>query len=174
VVDFLDIDHTTALMNVAAATAKLEQAEREGTLPKVVLPVHLAGSSCDMAAKVALAERYGFALLEDASHAIGGRYQGEPVGNCLHSAITVCSFHPVKIITTDEGGPGHHQRSAAGPAHAGTAQPRHRARGRALSAASGWALDVCAAAAGLQLRITDIQVALGLSQLQRLDEVVVE
>ncbi len=89
-------------------------------------------SSCDMAANGALAECYGFALLEDASHAIGGRYQGEPVGNCLHSAITVFSFHPVKIITTGEGGPGHHQRSAAGQAHGGTVQPRHRARGRAL------------------------------------------
>ena len=75
-----------------------------GTLPKVVVTVHLAGSSCDMAAIGALAERYGFALLEAASHAIGGRYQGEPVDNCRHSAIEVFSFHPVDIITTGEGG----------------------------------------------------------------------
>ena len=68
-----------------------------------------------MAAIGALAERYGFALLEDASHAIGGRYQGEPVGNCLNSYITVFSFHPVKIITTGEGGHGHHHRSACWP-----------------------------------------------------------
>jgi dTDP-4-amino-4,6-dideoxygalactose transaminase len=128
----VDIDPTTALMSVAALESKLKQAERDGTLPKVVLPVHLTGSSCAMAAIGALAERYGFAVLEDASHAIGGRYLGEPVGNCRHSAITVFSFHPVKIITTGEGGPGHYQRSAAGPAHGGTAQPRHRARGRAL------------------------------------------
>ena len=92
-------------MSVSALAAKLEQAEREGALPKVVVPVHLTGSSCDMAPISSLAERYGFlALLEDASHAIGGGYQGEPVGNCRHSAITVFSFHPVKIITTGEGG----------------------------------------------------------------------
>jgi dTDP-4-amino-4,6-dideoxygalactose transaminase len=103
-VDFVDIDPPTGLMSVAALKAKLEQAERNGSLPKVLVPVHLAGSSCDMAAIGALAERYGFAVLEDASHAIGGRYRGEPVGNCRHSAITVFSFHPVKIITTGEGG----------------------------------------------------------------------
>ena len=103
-VDFVDIDPATGLMSVVALEQKLQQAEREATLPKVVVPVHLTGSSCDMAAIGLLAERYGFAVLEDASHAIGGCYQGEPVGNCRHSAITVFSFHPVKIITTGEGG----------------------------------------------------------------------
>jgi dTDP-4-amino-4,6-dideoxygalactose transaminase len=103
-VDFVDIDPATGLMSVAALDQKLQQAERNGTLPKVVVPVHLTGASCDMAAIGALAERYGFAVLEDASLAIGGCYQDEPVGNCRHSAITVFSFHPVKIITTGEGG----------------------------------------------------------------------
>ena len=91
-------------MNVAALQTKLHHAEHNGTLPKVFVPVHLTGSSCDMAAIGGLAERYGFAVLEDASHAIGGLYHGEPVGKCRHSAITVFSFHPVKIITTGEGG----------------------------------------------------------------------
>ena len=103
-VDFVDIDPSTGLMSMAALEAKLAQAEREGCLPKVVVPVHLTGSSCDMATIGSLAKRYGFAVLEDASHAVGGRFQGEPVGNCSHSAITVFSFHPVKIITTGEGG----------------------------------------------------------------------
>jgi dTDP-4-amino-4,6-dideoxygalactose transaminase len=103
-VDFVDIEPHTGLMSVDNLAAKLEQAERIGQLPKVVVPVHLAGSSCAMEAIGALAQRYGFAVLEDASHAIGGRYRGEPVGNCRYSAITVFSFHPVKIITTGEGG----------------------------------------------------------------------
>ena len=79
--DFVDIDPATGLMSVAMLEAKLRQAEREGALPKVVVPVHLSGASCDMAAIGALAERYGFVVLEDASHAIGGCYQDEPVGN---------------------------------------------------------------------------------------------
>ena len=91
-VDFVDIDPANGQMSVAALAAKLEEAEKKGTLPKVVVPVHLAGSSCDMAAIGSLAIRYGFAVLEDASHAIGGRYQGEPVGNCRYSSITVFSF----------------------------------------------------------------------------------
>ena len=97
-VDFVDIDPATGLMSVPALEQKLVQAERNGALPKVVVPVHLTGSSCDMAAIGSLAERYGFSVLEDASHAVGGRYKGEPVGNCRHSAITVFGL-PVKIIT---------------------------------------------------------------------------
>ena len=103
-VDFVDIEPSTGLMSVTALEQKLQRAERNGTLPKVVVPVHLTGSSCNMAVIASLAERYGFSVLEDASHAIGGRYCGESVGNCRHSAITVFSFHPVKIITTGEGG----------------------------------------------------------------------
>ena len=103
-VDFVDIDPNTGLMSIQALKAKLHHAEQIGLLPKVVVPVHLAGCSCDMAEIGSLSERYGFSVLEDASHAIGGRYQGHPVGNCRHSAITVFSFHPVKIITSGEGG----------------------------------------------------------------------
>ena len=103
-VDFVDIDPDSGLMSLTALQNKLVEAERCGTLPKVVVPVHLSGSSCDMAAIAALAERYGFFVLEDASHAIGGTYRGAPVGNCRFGSITVFSFHPVKIITTAEGG----------------------------------------------------------------------
>ena len=174
VVDFVDIDLNTGLMSVPALEAKLEKAEREGTLPKVVVPVHLTGSSCDMAAIVALADRYGFAVLEDASHAIGGCYRGEPVGNCLYSAITVFSFHPVKIITTGEGGlattndPVLAQRMAELRSHGIVRELERFER----PAAGPWVYEQ--QQLGFNYRITDIQAALGLSQLQRLDEIVIE
>jgi dTDP-4-amino-4,6-dideoxygalactose transaminase len=161
-------------MSVAALEAKLEQAERDGTLPKVVVQVHLTGSSCDMAAIGALAERYGFAVLEDASHAIGGRYRGEPVGNCCHSAIMVFSFHPVKIITTCEGGlastndPVLAQRMAELRSH-GIVREAERFE---QPAAGPWVYEQ--QQLGFNYRITDLQAALGLSQLQRLDEIVAE
>jgi len=173
-VDFVDIDAATGLMSMAVLKAKLEQAEGTGTLPKVVVPVHLAGSSCDMAAIGALAERYGFAVLEDASHAIGGRYQGEPVGNCRHSSITVFSFHPVKIITTGEGGlattndPELAQRMAELRSH-GIVRDAERFE---RQAAGPWAYEQ--QQLGYNYRLTDIQAALGLSQLQRLYEIVYE
>jgi len=173
-VDFVDIEPATGLMSVEALSAKLEQAESEGTLPKVVVPVHLAGCSCDMAAIGALAERHHFAVLEDASHAIGGRYQGEPVGNCRHSAITVFSFHPVKIITTGEGGlattndPVLAQRMAELRSHGIVREAERFER----PAAGPWAYEQ--QQLGFNYRITDIQAALGLSQLQRLEEIVAE
>ena len=173
-VDFVDIEPATGLMSMEALQTKLEQAEGTGTLPKVVVPVHLAGSSCDMAAIGALAERYGFAVLEDASHAIGGRYQGEPVGNCCHSAITVFSFHPVKIITTGEGGlattndPVLAQRMAELRSHGIVREAERFER----PAAGPWVYEQ--QQLGFNYRITDIQAALGLSQLQRLDEIVAE
>ena len=103
-VDFVDIDLQTWNMSVAALREKLEQAERDGRLPKIVIPVHLCGQPCEMESIGELAQQYGFKVIEDASHAIGARYQGEPVGNCRYSDIAVFSFHPVKIITTGEGG----------------------------------------------------------------------
>ncbi|PSI00335.1 UDP-4-amino-4,6-dideoxy-N-acetyl-beta-L-altrosamine transaminase, partial [Synechococcus lacustris] len=173
-VNFVDIEPSTGLMSMAALQTKLEQAERTGTLPKVLVPVHLTGSSCDMAAIGALAKRYGFAVLEDASHAIGGRYQGEPVGNCRHSAITVFSFHPVKIITTGEGGlattndPVLAQRMAELRSHGIVREAERFER----PAAGPWVYEQ--QQLGFNYRITDIQAALGLSQLQRLDDVVAE
>ena len=173
-VDFVDIEPATGLMSVAELKAKLEQAEHNGTLPKVVVPVHLTGSSCDMAAIGGLAERYGFAVLEDASHAIGGRYRCEPVGNCRYSAITVFSFHPVKIITTGEGGlattndPVLAQRMAELRSHGIVREAERFER----PAAGPWVYEQ--QQLGFNYRITDIQAALGLSQLQRLDEIVAE
>jgi UDP-4-amino-4,6-dideoxy-N-acetyl-beta-L-altrosamine transaminase len=103
-VDFIDIEPDTALMSVEKLAVKLEHAEKKGKLPKIVIPVHFAGQPCDMKEIYALSQKYGFKIIEDAAHAIGSRYQNEPIGNCRYSDITVFSFHPVKIITTGEGG----------------------------------------------------------------------
>jgi dTDP-4-amino-4,6-dideoxygalactose transaminase len=103
-VDFVDIDPRTYNMSVDALAEKLEAAEADGRLPKIVAPVHFGGQSCDMARIGALAERFGFRIIEDAAHAVGGKYLGAPVGNCRYSDIAVFSFHPVKVITTGEGG----------------------------------------------------------------------
>ena len=173
-VDFVDIDPATSLMSVKALEQKLQQAEQEGKLPKVVVPVHLTGSSCDMAVIGSLAKRYGFACLEDASHAIGGRYKSEPVGNCLYSDITVFSFHPVKIITTGEGGlattndPVLAQRMAELRSHGITKDEERFER----PAAGPWSYEQ--QRLGFNYRMTDLQAALGLSQLERLDAIVAE
>ena len=103
-IDFVDIDPKTYNMSVDALSEKLIQAEKLGKLPKIVVPVHFAGQPCDMPAIHELSKRYGFKIIEDASHAIGASYNQIKVGSCIHSDITVFSFHPVKIITTAEGG----------------------------------------------------------------------
>jgi dTDP-4-amino-4,6-dideoxygalactose transaminase len=103
-VDFVDIDPITYNLCPQQLEAKLIDAEKKGRLPKIVVPVHLTGQPCDMATIHALGQKYGFKIIEDASHAIGGQYRGEPIGNGRYSDITVFSFHPVKIITTGEGG----------------------------------------------------------------------
>jgi UDP-4-amino-4,6-dideoxy-N-acetyl-beta-L-altrosamine transaminase len=173
-VDFVDIDPSTGLMSLAELECKLQQSEQNGTLPKVVVPVHLSGSSCDMAAIGALAQRYGFAVLEDASHAIGGRYQGELVGNCRNSNITVFSFHPVKIITTSEGGlattndPQLAQQMAELRSH-GIVRELKRFE---QPPAGPWVYEQ--QQLGFNYRMTDLQAALGLSQLQRLETIVAE
>jgi UDP-4-amino-4,6-dideoxy-N-acetyl-beta-L-altrosamine transaminase len=173
-VDFVDIDPATGLMSMAALARKLELAERAGALPTVVVPVHLAGTSCDMAAIGAFAERYGFAVLEDASHAIGGFYRGAPVGICSYSAITVFSFHPVKIITTGEGG----LATTNDPQLAQTMRElrnhgivRETSR-LELPPAGPWTYEQ--QQLGFNYRMTDLQAALGLSQLERLAEIVAE
>ena len=103
-VDFVDIDPATYNISLPELSRKLVDAASKGTLPKVVIPVHFAGQSCDMAGIQALAQEYGFLVLEDASHAIGGKYKSQPIGNCRYSDITVFSFHPVKHVTSGEGG----------------------------------------------------------------------
>lgn len=173
-VDFVDIDPSTALMSVPALEQKLEQAARSGTLPKVLVPVHLCGTSCEMAAIADLSHRYGVAVLEDASHAIGGHYRGEPVGNCRYSTISVFSFHPVKIITTAEGGlattndPHLAQRMADLRSHGITKEEARFER----PASGPWSYEQ--QDLGFNYRLTDLQAALGLSQLQRLAAIVAE
>lgn len=168
-VDFVDIDPRTYNLCAEALARKLEQAEREGRLPKVVVAVHLCGQPCDMQAIHALSQRYGFKVIEDASHAIGGKYRGEFIGNCRFSDITVFSFHPVKIITTAEGGMaltndvGLADKMALLRSHGITrdpAQMTHEADGP-------WyyqQIDL-----GFNYRMTELQAALGLSQMERLD-----
>ncbi|MDO8769889.1 MAG: UDP-4-amino-4,6-dideoxy-N-acetyl-beta-L-altrosamine transaminase [Burkholderiaceae bacterium] len=168
-VDFVDIDPRTYNLCPQALERKLEQAEREGKLPKVVVPVHLCGQPCDMQAIHALAQRYRFKIIEDASHAIGGKYQGEPIGNGRYSDITVFSFHPVKIITTAEGGMALTNsaelanKMALFRSHGITrdpAQMTHEADGQ-------WYYQQIEL--GYNYRMTELQAALGVSQMQRLD-----
>ncbi|MEI6828848.1 MAG: UDP-4-amino-4,6-dideoxy-N-acetyl-beta-L-altrosamine transaminase [Synechococcaceae cyanobacterium ELA445] len=173
-VGFVDIDPATGLMSVEALAEKLADADREGTLPRIVVPVHLAGTSCPMAEIAALAQRYGISILEDASHAIGGSYQGQPVGSCEYSDIGVFSFHPVKIITTGEGGLAttNHQQLAQRMVDLrshGIVKDNSRFQ---LASAGPWSYEQ--QELGFNYRLTDIQAALGLSQLQRLDSIVAE
>lgn len=168
-VDFVDIDPRTYNLDPVALEEKLILAQNEGRLPKVVVPVHLCGQPCDMEAIHGLAQRYGFRIIEDASHAIGGKYQGEYVGNCRYSDITVFSFHPVKIITTAEGG-------AAATNHAGLAGRMELLRSHGVTRDpslmthdpdGSWyyqQVDL-----GFNYRMTELQAALGVSQLERLD-----
>jgi UDP-4-amino-4,6-dideoxy-N-acetyl-beta-L-altrosamine transaminase len=173
-VDFVDIDPSTGLISLDALEGKLRQADREGRLPKVLVPVHLCGTSAAMEPIAALARQYGVMVLEDASHAIGGRYQHQPVGNCRHSAITVFSFHPVKIITTAEGGlattndPHLAQRMADLRSHGITKDEARFER----PAPGPWSYEQ--QDLGFNYRMTDLQAALGLSQLQRLEAIVAE
>ena len=103
-VDFIDVEPDTALISIEALKKKLEKAKIDGNLPKIIIPVHFAGQSCDMEEIFILSKKYGFKIIEDAAHAIGGYYKDYPIGSCRFSDITVFSFHPVKIITTGEGG----------------------------------------------------------------------
>jgi UDP-4-amino-4,6-dideoxy-N-acetyl-beta-L-altrosamine transaminase len=169
-VDFVDIDPATANMNVERLAEKLAEARRTGLLPKVVIPVHLCGESCDMAAIGALAQEYGFRIIEDASHGIGGRYRGDPVGACRYSDITVFSFHPVKIVTTGEGG-----MALTNDAELLDRLQRHRSHGitsdraHMLPRPADEIWNYQQVHLGYNYRMTDIQAALGLSQMDRLD-----
>lgn len=172
-VDFVDIDPQTYNLCPRQLEVKLIQAHKTNRLPKVVVPVHFAGQPCDMAAIQALGQKYGFKIIEDASHAIGGRYQDEPVGNGRYSDITVFSFHPVKIITTGEGGmalTNNDQlanRLALLRSHGITRDPALMTEHMHGS----WhyqQVDL-----GFNYRMTDIQAALGVSQMKRLEGYVI-
>lgn len=171
-VDFVDIDPLTLNMSVEALAQKLEEAEKAGRLPDVVVPVHFAGASCDMAGIRALADRYGFKILEDAAHGIGGSYRDKHIGSCEYSDVTTFSFHPVKIITTGEGGLVlTNDERIAEQAHLlhvhGITRDPSQMRGESDGP---WYYQQVAL--GYNFRITDIQAALGVSQLSRVDEFV--
>lgn len=171
-VDFVDIDLATGNVSVEALTAKLDEAERQGRLPKIVIPVHFAGLSCDMQAIQVLAKRYGFRIVEDAAHAIGGTYRGRPVGDGRFSDITVFSFHPVKVVTTGEGGAALTNNEELADrmvrlrSHGTTRDPALM-QGEPDGAWSYQAIEL-----GWNYRMTDISAALGISQMQRLDQYV--
>ena len=171
-IDFVDIDPRTYNISVERLAEKLADAEKLGKLPKVVIPVHLCGQPCDMAGIYALSQQYGFKIIEDASHAIGGKYKGEPIGNGRYSDITIFSFHPVKIITTGEGG-----MAITNDTELFTLMARLRSHGitrdpnEMTHVPDGpWyyqQIDL-----GFNYRMTELQAALGLSQIKRLDEFV--
>lgn len=171
-IDFVDIDPLTYNLSVEALEAKLIKAKANEVLPKVLVAVHLCGQPCEMDKIYHLSKKYGFGVIEDASHAIGGRYKGEPIGNCRYSDITVFSFHPVKIITTAEGG-----LATTNDSGLATKMELLRSHGitRDPSLMAGdsdgpWyyqQIDL-----GFNYRMTDLQAALGISQMQRLDEFV--
>jgi len=171
-VDFVDIDPRTYNLCPQALEAKLVRAEQTGRLPKVLVAVHLCGQPCDMAAIHALGQKYDFKIIEDASHAIGGKYKGEFIGNGRYSDITVFSFHPVKIITTAEGGmaltnsDALAQQMALLRSHGITRDPEH------MTHASDGLWYYQQIDLGYNYRMTELQAALGVSQMQRLDSFV--
>ena len=196
-IDFVDIDPDTYNMGVDALTTKLEKAEKNGRLPKIVMPVHFAGQPCDMPAINALSQRYGFKIIEDASHAMGASYASEDfsdiatatdreagpwqsndaikVGSCTHSDITVFSFHPVKIITSGEGG-----MALTNSDELANRLRRLRIHGITSDKGKMWSRpedeiwNYQQIELGFNYRMTEIQAALGLSQLNRLDEYVAQ
>lgn len=169
-VDFVDIDPKTYNMSIESLKHKLLNAKINGRLPKVIIPVHFAGQSCDMREIYALSKQYGFKIIEDASHAIGGKYQNTSIGSCKYSDITVFSFHPVKIITTGEGGMAvTNQEEVASKmrrlcSHGITRNPNLMSR---LPEGSWYYEQIDL---GFNYRMTDIQAALGVSQINRIDD----
>ena len=171
-VDFVDIDFDTNNMSPSALRLKLQHAKALGRLPKVVIPVHMGGLSCDMKSIFELSQEYGFKIIEDASHAIGGSFGGSKIGSCEYSDIAVFSFHPVKIITTAEGG-----AALTNDAHLGNKLALLRSHGVTRDIEQmenvpdgGWYYEqICL---GFNYRMTELQAALGCSQMARLDHFV--
>ncbi|MCL1093796.1 UDP-4-amino-4,6-dideoxy-N-acetyl-beta-L-altrosamine transaminase [Shewanella kaireitica] len=173
-VDFVDIDPQTYNMSASALEAKLVQAKETNALPKVIIPVHLCGQACDMKKIHALSKEYGFKIIEDASHAIGGRYLDAPIGSCEYSDITVFSFHPVKIVTTAEGG-----AAMTNSQELADKMALYRSHGitrdvdkMVNESHGGWYYEQIDL--GFNYRMTELQAALGVSQMQRLDNFVAD
>lgn len=170
-VDFVDIDPRTYNLSIQSLEHKLEAAKEQDRLPKVVIPVHLCGQPCDMERIYQLSKKYGFSIIEDASHAIGGKYRNQPIGNCQYSDITIFSFHPVKIITTAEGG-------VATTKSEELAQKMDLLRSHGITRDSdlmthepdgSWYYQQITL--GFNYRMTEMQAALGVSQIQRLSTI---
>lgn len=171
-VDFVDIDPATRNMCVQRLAHKLELAEREGRLPKIVIPVHFAGRSCDMRRIAELGQKYGFRIVEDASHAVGGNHAGERIGSCRYADICVFSFHAIKTMTTGEGG-----AMLTNDAELAARLARLRSHGvtresQLLDEAGEGPWYYEQQELGYNYRMTDIQAALGTSQLGELDNFV--
>lgn len=173
-VDFVDIDPRTYNLCAKQLEKKLIAAQKVGKLPKIVIPVHFSGQSCDMQAIHELAKKYGFSIIEDASHAIGGKYQDAAIGNSRYSDITIFSFHPVKIVTSAEGG-------AAVTNRADLAEKMLLLRSHGITRDEKlmtqdmdgpWYYQQIAL--GFNYRMTELQAALGLSQMQRLEAFVIK
>lgn len=171
-VDFVDIDPITYTMSVPTLAKKLSHAKSNGCLPKIIVPVHLCGQSADMEAIYGLAQEYGIKVIEDASHSIGADHQGKPVGDCRYSDITVFSFHPVKIITTCEGGLATTQdadlarKMQLARSHGITREPAEMTH----TSEGPWYYQQISL--GYNYRMTEIQAALGLSQMNQLNSFV--
>ena len=169
-IDFVDIDPFNYNICINALSDKLKNAEKYGKLPKIVMPVHFAGQSCDMRAIKKLSEKYGFKIIEDASHAIGGSYNGAKIGSCRFSDITVFSFHPVKIITTAEGGCATTNNTEIFEnlklfsSHGVTRDPKKMD----IKTDEPWIYDQISI--GLNYRMSDLNAALGLSQILKIDK----
>lgn len=171
-VSFVDIDPDTYNMCAKLLEKKLIDAKEQGNLPKVVVPVHFAGQSCDMEKIYELSQTYGFSIIEDASHAIGGMYKNKPIGSCQYSDITVFSFHPVKIVTTGEGG-----MVLTNSEKIAEKVSLFRSHGitrdsSLMTKESDGPWYYQQVALGYNFRMTDIQAALGLSQMSRLTKYV--
>ena len=169
-IDFVDIDPFNYNICIHALSDKLKNAEKYGKLPKIVMPVHFAGQSCDMKAIKKLSKKYGFKIIEDASHAIGGSYNGAKIGSCRFSDITVFSFHPVKIITTAEGGCATTNNTEIFEnlklfsSHGVTRDPKKMN----IKTDEPWIYDQISI--GLNYRMSDLNAALGLSQILKIDK----
>ena len=172
-VDFVDMDPNSYNISIEQLKNKLVIAEKNNSLPKILAPVHLSGQSCEMQEIKHLSQQYGFKIIEDASHAIGGTYQESPVGNCKYSDITVFSFHPVKIITTGEGGMALTNdfvlanKMRQYRSHGVTSNPEEMSE-RPTNEIWNYQ-QVCL---GYNYRMTDIAASLGLNQIKRLTEIV--
>ena len=169
-IDFVDIDPFNYNICIHALSDKLKNAEKYGKLPKIVMPVHFAGQSCDMKAIKKLSKKYGFKIIEDASHAIGGSYNDTKIGSCRFSDITVFSFHPVKIITTAEGGCATTNNTEIFEnlklfsSHGVTRDPKKMD----IKTDEPWIYDQISI--GLNYRMSDLNAALGLSQILKIDK----